>query len=157
MIPRELVAFLRERFALDWGGIHGAPHWARVRLNGLRLARLNGANPRVVELFAFLHDACRQHEGHDPGHGARAAALVAEHNGRLFSLDPREARLLALACRDHSDGGTRADVTVQTCWDADRLDLGRVGIVPDPRRLGTRVARAPEIIEEAYERSVARW
>lgn len=157
MIPVELVRFLRERFVLDWGGIHGAPHWARVRLNGLRLARLNGANPRVVELFAFLHDACRVNDGHDPAHGARAAALVGELNGRAFSLERDEARLLELACRDHSAGSTRGDITVQTCWDADRLDLGRVGIVPDPRYLCTRVARVPEIIDEAYERSVARW
>lgn len=26
---------------------------------------------------------------------------------------------------------------VQACWDADRLDLGRVGIIPDPERMGT--------------------
>jgi uncharacterized protein len=29
------------------------------------------------------------------------------------------------------------NITVQTCWDADRLDLGRVGIKPDPKRLFT--------------------
>lgn len=156
-IGRALVEVLRSRFVLDWSGIHGAPHWARVRVNGLRLARLNGADPTVVELFAFIHDACREHDGHDPEHGARSAALAAELNGTVFHLGRREARLLELACRDHSDGGTRADVTVQTCWDADRLDLGRVGIVPDPRRLCTRVARTPEVIEEAYQRSIAGW
>ena len=154
MISRELVVFLRGHFALDWGGIHGAPHWSRVRLNGLRLARLNGANPRVVELFAFLHDACRVNDGHDPRHGQRAAALIRELNGRAFAIQRDDVRLLELACYDHSEGRTRADITVQTCWDADRLDLGRVGIIPDPRFLCTQVARSPETIREAYRRSI---
>jgi uncharacterized protein len=157
MIPPELIQFLRAEFLLDWQGIHGAPHWARVRLNGLRLARLNGANPEVVELFAFLHDSRRENDGADPQHGERAARLLPELNGRCFTLSRHPLRLLELACRDHSAGYTRADVTVQTCWDADRLDLGRVGIRPDPFYLCTAVARVPEIIEEAYARSLAGW
>jgi uncharacterized protein len=40
-------------------------------------------------------------------------------------------------------------VTIQTCWDADRLDLGRVGVTPHPSRLCTEVARRPEILEWA--------
>ena len=48
-----------------------------------------------------------------------------------------------------------ADITVQTCWDADRLDLGRVGIRPDPRRLCTAAARNPRMIEAAFARSLA--
>lgn len=38
----------------------------------------------------------------------------------------RNKREKALAY--HSDGYTEGDITVQVCWDADRLDLGRVGI-----------------------------
>jgi uncharacterized protein len=45
-------------------------------------------------------------------------------------------------------------VTVQTCWDADRLDLGRVGKHPHPRYLCTPAARDREVIEWAYRRSV---
>jgi uncharacterized protein len=41
-----------------------------------------------------------------------------------------------------------------TCWDADRLDLGRVGIRPDPARLCNEAARHPKLLSEAYERSV---
>ena len=54
----------------------------------------------------------------------------------------------------HSDGYTDADITVQVCWDADRLDLGRVGIKPAPHRLCTASAKAVDILEAAYERSV---
>ncbi len=78
----------------------------------------------------------------DPG-------IAAGRSGHLR----RERLLLVTACRDHSDGFTRADVTVQTCWDADRLDLGRVGMRPDPGRLCTEAAREPGGIEDAYQRS----
>ena len=68
-----------------------------------------------------------------------------------------ELRLLELACREHSSGRIHADVTVQTCWDADRLDLGRVGIKPNPAYLCTEEAREPKIIAAAYDRSLAAW
>ncbi len=156
MLSRELMARVREEFQLDWRGIHGVPHWARVRFNGLRLARATGGDPRVVELFAFLHDVRREHDGHDREHGARAASLAHELEGRFFQLDRRQMRLLEIACRDHSDGHTRADPTVQTCWDADRLDLGRVGTRPEPEYLCTEVARKADVIEDAYRRSIVR-
>ena len=51
------------------------------------------------------------------------------------------AQLLA-ACADHTDVAFSKDVTIQACHDADRLDLERVGITPDPVRLGSDAARA---------------
>jgi uncharacterized protein len=157
MITPELVSFLQGEFALEWRGIHGSPHWARVRWNGLQLARRNGANPRVVELFAFLHDSCRENDGHDRHHGARAAKRIHELDGWLFTLDAAERMQLETACREHSEGKLHGDLTVRTCWDADRLDLGRVGIRPDPARLGTPHARDEALIQVAFERSIARW
>jgi len=155
VITSELTRFLRKEFLLDWGGIHGASHWARVRWNGLQLARRNGANAKVVELFAFLHDCRRENDGRDPAHGARAAKLIDTLEGRFFDLTPAERLQLETACREHSDGKLRGNLTVRTCWDADRLDLGRIGIRPDPDRLATRHARDPRMIEIAYERSRA--
>ena len=153
--PRALLALLRSRFALDWRGIHGAPHWARVRRNGLVLAERTGAIRRVVSLFAFLHDSCRVDDGRDAEHGQRAAALVCSlRDAGLLCLSDEETELLCIACRHHSDGRVDADVTVQTCWDADRLDLGRVGKHPDPRYLCTPAARDRTLIAWAYRRSV---
>ena len=43
--------------------------------------------------------------------------------------------ILHYACVHHTDGLTEGDVSVQACWDADRLDWGRVGIRPAPLRL----------------------
>ena len=152
---RDLIGHLRRDFALDWRGIHGAPHWARVRRNGLVLADRTRASRRVVSLFAFLHDACREHDGRDAGHGRRASALVERlREEGLVRLGDEEARLLAFACRHHSDGLVEADPTVQTCWDADRLDLGRVGRRPDPARLCTPAARDRSLIAWAYRRSL---
>ena len=45
--------------------------------------------------------------------------------GALFVLDTAGFDMLVHACRYHSDGLVEGDVTVRTCWDADRLDLGR--------------------------------
>jgi uncharacterized protein len=153
-VSAELVSFLRGRFQLDWRGIHGAGHWIRVRANGLRLAPVTGADPTVVELFAVLHDVCREDDGSDMEHGARSAALVPEICDDLLGVGREQAELLAFACRHHTHGGTEADVTVQTCWDADRLDLGRVGIRPHPRYLCTPAARSADMIEWAHARSL---
>jgi uncharacterized protein len=154
MIDRDLIKILRKEFALDWRGIHGAPHWARVRENGLRLAETTGARTDVVELFAFLHDSKRADDGWDPNHGMRAAGFARTLAGVAFELAEDDLELLVVACEGHSAGGTLGDVTVLTCWDADRLDLGRVGVVPDARRLCTDAARERAMIEWAYERSL---
>ena len=37
-------------------------------------------------------------------------------------------------------------LTIAVCWDADRLNLWRVYITPDPRLLSTKAARDPELI-----------
>ncbi len=154
----DIDALLQEilrQYKLPWYGLHGLSHWGRVLENGLRLARRTGARTKVVTLFAFLHDACRLGEGTDPGHGARGAELAASLRGVFFDLDDRDFRLLYTACASHTDGLTEGDVTVQTCWDADRLDLGRAGIQPRPDRLCTDAAKAPEILLWARERAGA--
>jgi uncharacterized protein len=152
-ISPDLIHTIRAQYALPWDGIHGLPHWARVRETGLRLAAHTGANPAMVELFAVLHDARRRNEGVDPDHGERGAAFAATLRGTLIHLSDPDFALLHVACADHTKGLVEGDITVQTCWDADRLDLGRVGIVPDPSRLCTEVAKEPVILDWAYHRS----
>ena len=78
VIDKKLIKIIRDQFRLDWHGIHGAGHWARVRENGLRLTATTGANEKIVELFAFLHDSRRLHDGPDPEHGERAADFANE-------------------------------------------------------------------------------
>ena len=149
-----LLNHLRERFAIDWHGAHGAPHWVRVRNNGMVLAQATGANVTVVELFSFFHDSCRINEYTDHDHGKRGADLAVTLRGDLFDVTDQEMALLVEACTGHSDGLIEADVTVQTCWDADRLDLGRVGIRPQARYLCTAAAKDPVMMKRAYQRSL---
>jgi len=153
MVTDELLAAIRDQFALDWDGIHGIHHWRRVKENGFRLASITQANLVVVKLFALLHDSRRFNDGTDPDHGKRAAEFVKILRGTTIDLPDTDFDHLVYACRHHTDGMTEADITIQTCWDADRLDLGRVGIRPARRYLCTDAAKDPEIIDWAYQRS----
>jgi hypothetical protein len=76
-------------------------------------------------------------------------------NGSLFTLSRDELSLLQDACTRHTMGLTEADITVQTCWDADRLDLPRVQKFPVPERLCTKPARDVHFIELTSQRSIA--
>lgn len=154
-ISQELVDYIQQTYTLRWNGIHGFEHWVRVHENGIRLAQLNGANQTVVGLFAFTHDMARLSDGLDLEHGPRAAErIIAELQGRFIYLTPEELHLLTQAVKLHTRGLTEADITVQTCWDADRLDLWRAGIRPSAKRLCTPQARDPEIIAWAMARSI---
>ena len=153
LIDTGLIEFLKGNFRLDWCGIHGVSHWERVRANGSELAEQTGADLAVVQLFAYLHDSERENDGSDRVHGPRAAVLARQLNGRFFNLDLAQLTLLADACHGHTHGGTVADITVMTCWDADRLDLGRIGVKPNPRYLCTPAAKDLEFLEQAYRKS----
>ena len=140
-------------YELPLGGYHGVAHWARVLENGRGLAGETGANVEVVSLFAVLHDSRRINEGTDPDHGRRGAEFAVKLRGDVFDLDNHEFRLLCRACEGHTDERTHPDVTIQTCWDSDRLDLGRVGITPHPSRLCTETAKRSETINWAHGRA----
>jgi len=124
---------------LGINSIHGLSHWRKVEENGLYLAIQNGADKLVISLFAYLHDARRENEGEDEEHGSRAAILLNELiSVGIVNISEMQYKQLTQALIWHnSDLAKSNDVTVQTCWDADRLDLGRVGIKPDPKRLFT--------------------
>lgn len=153
-VSEELFTYLVDTHPLGHDGFHGKDHWLRVLKNGRELAVHTGANLRVVELFALIHDSQREHEGDDPEHGHRAAEYARSLQGVWFDLTRQELELLVYACRYHSDGFIEADLTVQVCWDADRLDLGRVGVRPDPQYLCTKFAKIDPVIEAAYQTSL---
>jgi len=151
-----LVQSIHDQYQLPWFGLHGVTHWARVYENGLRLAPMTGADDQILLLFALFHDARRANEGQDEGHGRRGADYAASLRGRSFPLTPGAFDLLYHACAFHTDGLLDGDPTVQTCWDADRLDLARAGIRPTPERLCTPAAQALETIAWATDRSQRR-
>lgn len=141
------------QYRLPQFGRHGVSHWARVWEGGLRLSEKTGADPDIVRLFALFHDSRRENEKRDDGHGQRGAELLCSFQGTLIHLSDHQFDLLHYACVHHTDGMTEGDATVQTCWDADRLDLGRIGVRPDPRFLCTDAAKEVAVIDWSMERS----
>ncbi|MEZ5010062.1 MAG: hypothetical protein R2753_18075 [Chitinophagales bacterium] len=152
-INSELIYQLKLEFQLGWDSIHGIRHWKRVRENGLFLAEGTGADIKVIELFAFLHDIKREDEGYDPQHGERAAAFATSINNDILMLEQSQLALLNEACFYHHKGRTDGPLTARICYDADRLDLARVGIIPDPQYLCTKKAKQKKVIDWAVERS----
>ena len=128
-------------FRVDHASIHGPKHWKREEANGLQIAARNGANVDVVRLFAVLHDSCREDDAFEMEHGLKAAKYAKDLRGRLFDLADDSFDLLYCACEWHSHGKLSSDPTIGACWDADRLDLVRIGIIPDPRFLSTPAGR----------------
>lgn len=125
------------RFSGNVHSIHGIAHWRHVEQNGIEIARQTGADMLVVRLFAWLHDSRRRNDDEDEGHGERAAAWLTKLHGHYFTLDAERLATLRYACRWHTDQIATDDVTIGACWDADRLDLTRIGVLPDEEYLNT--------------------
>lgn len=153
IITRELMRDIRENLRLGKHSIHGPDHWSRVRKNGLLLSPHTGADSDVVELFAVIHDSQRWDDGRDPEHGPRAADYAKRAYKRLFTCTSYQLETLMHACIGHTTGLHSLDLTVQTCWDADRLDIGRCGFDVDRYFLGTPAARSMHMITYAMSAS----
>ena len=135
----KLIENIRRYVHAQWtlGSLHGVRHWDRVYENGQKLLTPE-VNPLVVGLFAYLHDSCRQNDGYDLEHGPRAAAFIDTiRKSHLAEVSDQDIELLKEACRLHTTTPKTGNPTIDTCFDADRLDLWRVGITPDPERLAT--------------------
>ena len=143
-----LLAEVMSQFRISISGFHGTNHWTRVRHYALTIGSEVGADLLVVELFAFLHDSQRINENEDRMHGDRAAEYAESLNHRYFDLPDSGLDKLVHAIRFHSYGKIHQCPTIQTCWDADRLDLGRVGIKPSAKYLSPFGAKH---IDAAYE------
>lgn len=110
---------------------HGVDHWLSVEDAAVELAAALGADVEIGSIFGLLHDCCRESSGHDPEHGARAAALAQELNRKLFHLPNARLEKLVDALYWHDAGLVVRDVDVMCCWAADRMQLRRVAIEPE--------------------------
>ena len=117
--------------------VHGVSHWDRVARNAEVLIT-SDVDELVVKAFAYIHDVERVNESDDLQHGPRAALLVDEIRSSVLGfLNDLEIEQLKEACRLHTLRHKTEDATINACFDADRLDLGRVGITPNPNKMAT--------------------
>jgi uncharacterized protein len=145
-VPERLRTIFRlamDRFQLGEMSLHGPSHWLRVFGHAVSLAEQTaGADAEICELFALLHDCERWNEGTDSEHGPRAAAYVRElYREGLLPIAEQKLATLCEACTHHASGRISSDPTIGVCWDADRLDLPRVGARVERRYLSTEAAK----------------
>lgn len=135
---------IKEVMSGDRSGCHNSAHWFKVSQLGTLIALAEGVDPVVPLLFGFYHDCRRENDGFDPNHGHRAALLALNHSHRgLLNISQDQLTLLMFACEHHTKGSVDSeDKVVSACWDADRLDLPRVGVQTLPEFLGTDTAKS---------------
>jgi len=149
-----LLAEARDGARLAHEPMHGEPHWRAVAWAGLRIAELRGGlRPDVLVAFGLLHDCRRETDDWDPEHGDRAARVAARSAPlkRLLGAEGRD--LVAEACRLHERGMSRPDApAIGACWDADRVNLVRLGFRLDPRYF-TILSREDGSLDDLAERT----
>lgn len=155
---RELIAQLKGFTFFD-SELHGPAHWARVHRFGVLLADHMNLSERAlqcVEVFGWVHDLARVDDGGGNQHAIDGAEHAFAVVPELFPvLTEDQLLLVSQAIQYHSDGLTSdgayfqglLDVrgwtedelidTVGACWDADRLDLLRLGVRPSGRYMST--------------------
>lgn len=122
---------------------HGVKHWKKVSDNAVMLAHeTSGADKVVCRLFGILHDFKREREGRDDNHGSRAANSIEKiRNTLLADLGNTQFSCLKYAIANHTRTKNIQEPTVACCFDADRIDLPRVGINIDVDYLSTDAAK----------------
>lgn len=155
---KDVVEALSEH--ANWqDNIHGLEHSQRVERNVLLLSD-SSINTTVARLFAYFHDACRSMCSHtlkfdnnessivklnkeresEAEHGLKAAQLVKSYRNTLLQgLTDNEVEMLATACELHTTTLRTGNATIDICFDADRLDLWRCGIIPRPGKMATSI------------------
>jgi len=137
---KELVAKVISEAKLANSSIHGVSHWQTVERNGTYLCQFNSADIQVVQLFALFHDSKREDDHRDLEHGPRAEKYLRTIS-QLVPLNAVQFEDLCVACRTHTVGKVTENITIGTCWDSDRLDIGRVGIKPHEKFLMNQEAK----------------
>lgn len=135
---KRLRSFTAERWPKSMGKTHGVNHWDRVARFGEMLFQ-EGADMDVIQAFAYLHDSQRNNDGEDYEHGPRASKFIDTIRvSQLSALNDEQIDKLKRACELHTIEDRTGDITIDICFDSDRMDLLRVGITPLPDRMATK-------------------
>ena len=152
----KVVDQVMSQFVLSHAGDHGVQHWARVRVTGLTIAKKFGFDPAIFELFALFHDSKRVCEGSDPDHGTRGAALAIQFADELRYINAESFDMAVQACRLHTNTTYHPTPQIQACFDSDRLDLMRVGIMPERQFISRAVWDLENLRSNAIARGASR-
>ena len=133
---------------------YGFSHGQRVA-NNCNLLATPGANRVVMYLFAFLHDAFRYGGESKIEYGVRSFERLKEMREVLLkNISDDEFNLLQETFRAHSAKMRTGNPTIDTCLDANRLDVIRRGadIYVDSQQMATEKGKyfsknIPEFIE----------
>jgi len=147
-LHQPLLETIVSDYALSIDGIHGVEHWHRVYKNALKLAKYYNIESNVFMIFALFHDSRRANDDIDPRHGSRGAKYAQQLRddfSLLKTLSSSDFEILQYACSSHTktdwEHPLASNLIANICWDADRLDIGRVGFVVDPSYLFTDYAK----------------
>ena len=114
-------------------GVHGLEHLRRVALSAGVLAKQVGADVESCVVGGFLHDCARTGDESGTAHALHSAiqarVILDKHYPHL------DAYTILFAIQFHADGKTTGDPITACIWDADRLDLQRLGRTIDKNLL----------------------
>lgn len=139
---------------LDWGEVERivfSAHPMKEGLHGIEHVRKAAENARILAgaecpdfyddavLGAYLHDIGRTEDGAGNLHAISGAKIAEKMLKKHWShLD---CERIVYAIRYHADGLVSDDPLVGAIWDADRLELGRVGIPMSAVKFSTKTAK----------------
>ncbi len=119
--------------------LHGISHLRRVAILSGRLANAVGEVVEAAVVMGFLHDCARKNDGNDLEHAHDSAVLARELTERFYPhLDVDR---ICDAIEGHAGGEVTTDPLSACLWDADRLELKRIGRTIDLDLLSTKVAK----------------
>ncbi len=129
----EKVRKQAEKFFVDSPGSHDWSHTERVLALCKHIGEKEGADPRVLELAALLHDVGRQEEDASKGKvchaekGSRLARQVLEREG--FDAETTDAVVHCIESHRFRKNKPPQSIEARVLFDADKLDaIGAVGV-----------------------------
>lgn len=154
VIPKNILKEILNEYQLDLlNGMNGLNHWSRIIENAFLLSEYNKANKKVLVAFAFFHKIKRNNEEQDTNEGYKGAQLLRYYENEL-GLNEEEFDQAYFACVNFNEFKTHDNLTIATCWDAERLDLMRTGLYPREDDLQSTYAKNAGTITWAVRRAL---
>lgn len=119
--------------------IHGVQHLRQVAFLAGRFAYSLNVDYKTAIIGGYLHDCARSDDGGGNSHAHESAFLakrIIETNWSSTDIDK-----IFYAIYYHADGLNTNDPFIGCIWDADRLNLVRLGLIPKVELLSTEFAK----------------